>query len=143
MEPDDFNGPAGHSHRGGSRFDLFFYEQVGTRYYLRFTRLALVLVACLTVIPIMAIFALFFTQRRADLKNVNVDITVPPRAPANYESPIIQPPPAVAIPTPPKASRSQRGKEPPRQMPVTPGVNVNAPPTPSPTPSPTPPRPPG
>lgn len=142
MEPDDFNGPAGHSHRGG-RFDLFFYEQVGMRYHLRFTRLALVLVVCLTIIPIVAIFALFLTQRHADLKNVNVDITVPPRAPANYEAPIIQPPPAVAMPTPPKAGRSQRGGEPARQTPATPGVKVNAPPTPSPTPSPTPPRPSG
>ena len=139
MEPDDFNGLARHSHRG-SKFELFFYEQVGTRYYLRFTRLALVLVVCLTVIPILALFALFLTQRHADLKNVNVDITVPSQAPGNYGAPIVQP--TVAMPTPLKAGRSQRGEGAARPMPTAPGLNTNAPLPQSPTPSPTPLRPP-
>ena len=36
---------------------------------LRFTRLALALVVCLTVVPAVAILILFFTQSHADLEN--------------------------------------------------------------------------
>lgn len=140
MRPNEYDNPAGGETRRGGRFELFFYEQVGTRYYLRFTRLALVLVVCLTVVPAVAIFALFVTNSHADLENVNVNISVEPRAPGNYGGPIVMPPPT-NIPTPPKV-RSPRGGDPARQTLAAPTVNANAPPTPSPTPSPTPPRPP-
>jgi hypothetical protein len=126
MQPDEFNGRAEPSRRSGGRFDL------------RFTRLALVLIVCLIVVPIVAIFALF-TRRHADLENVNINTTVPPQAPSNYGGPILQPP--ANMPTPPKV-RSPRGSEPARQTPAIPGLIANTPPTPSPTPSP-PPRPPG
>jgi hypothetical protein len=142
MHPNDQNVQADHESRRSSRFELFFYEQVGTRYYLRFTRLALILVVCLTVISMVAIFALFITNSHADLENVNINVRVEPRAPGNYGGPIVMPPPTT-IPTPPKASRSPRGGEPARQTPAAPGSNANAPPTPSPTPSAMPPRPPG
>jgi hypothetical protein len=128
-------------HRGG-RFELFFWEKVGTRYHLRFTRLALALVVCLTVIPAAAIFAIFFTQSRVDFGDVNVNIRTPPSAPRNYGSPIIQTQPPPMLPTP-RVSRSPRGVEPIRQTPAAPNVNANGPSTPSPTPSPTPPKPPG
>lgn len=137
MRPDEFNEPPGRGRRGDGRFELFFYEQVGVRYYLRFTRLALLLVVCLTVIPAAAIFALFLTNSRADLEVVNVNIRTPPSAPANYGSLIIQTPPPV-MPTVPKVSRSPRGGDPARQTPNALSSNANAPPTPSPTPSPTP-----
>src|SRR5215210_6667756 len=142
MQPDDFNDPARRSRHRGGRFELFFYERIGTRYYLRFTRLALLLVVCLTVIPMVAILALFFTESHADLENVNINIRAHPGAPGNDVRLIIQQPPPAPMPTLPKAGRSQRGGEPTRQTPAAPGVNANAPPTPSPTPSPTPPRPP-
>jgi hypothetical protein len=74
------------------------------------------------------------------LENVNVTITVPPRASGNYGGPIVQPP--ATMPTAPKAGRSPRANEPARQTPTAPGLNANAPSTPSMTPSPTPPRPP-
>lgn len=141
MRPDEFDEPAERSRHRGGRFELFFYEQVGTRYYLRVTRLALVLIVCLTVIPIVAIFALFYTRRHADLENVNINITVPPQSSGNYGGLILQPP--TNIPTPPKASRSPRTGDPAKQAPATPSLNANMPQTPSPTPSPPPPRPPG
>jgi hypothetical protein len=141
MRPNEENIPEKRDSRRGGRFELFFYEQVGSRYYLRFTRLALILVVCLTVIPAVAILALFLTQSHADLENVNINIRAAPREPGNY-APIIQPPPAAALPTPPKAGRSPRVGEPARQTPAAPTINANAPPTPSLTPSPTPPRPP-
>jgi hypothetical protein len=142
MQPDEFNDPARRSQHRRRRFELFFYEQVGTRYYLRFTRLALLLVVCLTVIPMVAICALFFTESHADLENVNINIRAHPGAPGNDIRLIIQQPPPAPMPTLPKVGRSQRGGEPTRQTPAAPGVNANAPPTPSPTPSPTPPKPP-
>jgi hypothetical protein len=140
MSSNDVNGSSGRDARR-RRFELFFYEQVGARYYLRFTRLALLLVVCLTVIPMVAICALFFTESHADLENVNINIRSQSQAPGNDVRLIIQPPPP--MPALPKVGRSQRGGEPARQTPAAPGVNANAPPTPSPTPSPTPPRLPG
>ena len=140
MRPDEYHKPTGRETGSGGRFELFFYEQVGTRYYLRFTRLALILVVCLTVVPAVAILALFLTQRHAVLENVNVNVRVAPQSPGNY-APIIPPP--AALPTPPKAGRSPRVGEPARQTPAAPALNANGPPAPSPTPSPTPPRPPG
>jgi hypothetical protein len=143
MRPDEFNEPPGRGRRGGGRFALFFYEQDrqgGTRYYLRFTSLALALVVCLTVIPAAAIFAIFFTQSRVDFGDVNINMRGEPRAPGNYNR-IIPAPPPPALPTP-RVSRSPRGGDPARQTPAAPNLNANAPPTPSPTPSPTPPKPP-
>lgn len=141
MRPNEQNIPENRDLRRGGRFELFYYERVGTRYYLRFTRLALALVVCLTVIPAVAIFALFLTQRHDDLKNVNINVRVAPREAGNYPQ-IIPPPPATSLPTPPRAGRSPQGSEPARQTPAAPTMNAKAPPTPSPTPSPTPPRPP-
>lgn len=51
MRPDEFNEPPERGRCRGGRFELFFYEHIGTRYQLRFTRLALGLLVCLTVIP--------------------------------------------------------------------------------------------
>jgi hypothetical protein len=93
MRPDEYHNPTGRETRRGSRFELFFYEQVGARYYLRFTRLALLLVVCLTVIPMVAICALFFTESHADLENVNINIRSHSQAPGNDVRQIIQPPP--------------------------------------------------
>jgi hypothetical protein len=140
MRPDDLDEPAERSRHRGGRFELFFYERVGERYYLRFTRLALVLVVCLPVIPIVAIFALFVTQSHADLENVNINVRVPPREPGNYQQ-LIQAPPPAALPNPPKAGRGPRGGDSARQTPAAPGLNANAQTTPTPTPM--LPRPPG
>lgn len=140
MRPNEQNIPEKSDSRRGGRFELFFYEQVGTRYYLRFTRLALVLVVCLTVIPVAAILVIFFTQSRVDFEDVNINMRGEPRAPGNYNH-IIPAPPPPPIATP-RVSRSPRGGDPARQTPAAPNVNANGPPTPSPTPSPTPPRPP-
>lgn len=142
MEPNEIDEPAERDWHRGDRFELFFYEydQARSRYYLRFTRLAIVLVICLTVIPMLAIIALFVTQSHTDLENVNVNVRTAPQTPGNYQQLIKAPPPA-AMPTPPKAGRSPRGGEPARQTPSELGLNANTSPTPSPTPS--PPRPPG
>lgn len=135
MRPNEYDNPADGETRRSGRFELFFYEQIGTRYHLRFTRLALILIVCLTVISMLAIIALFVTQSRTDLENVNINVRVEPRAPGNYGGPIVMPPPTT-IPTPPKVSRSPRRGEPARQTPAAPALNANGTPSPSPTPSP-------
>ena len=139
MRPDEYKSLQEHNSRG-SRLELFFYERVGTRYYLRFTNLSLALVVFLTVIPCVVILALYFKQSRADLDNVNINVRVEPQPPANYGTIVMPPPPA--MPTPPKAGRNLRGGAPAREATAAPGVNANTTLTPSPTPSPTPPKPP-
>ncbi len=141
MPSDDFDEPGGRGRHRGGRFELFFLEQVGgSRYHLRFTRLALILVVCLTVIPCAAILTLYYKQSRAQPEDVNINIRVAPRAP-DINPRLIQPaPPATP---PPKVGISPRVGEPARQTPTASTMNANAPPTPSPTPAPAPPRPPG
>src|SRR5829696_6328327 len=102
MRLDEYHNPTGSNPHHRRRFELFFYEQVGTRYYLRFTRLALLLIVCLTVIPMVAICALFFTESHADLENVNINIRSQSQAPGNDVRLIIQQPPPAPMPTPPK-----------------------------------------
>src|SRR4051812_27883373 len=111
MRPEERNIPGGSNPKRRRGFELFFYESSGNRYYLRFTRLALVLVVCLTVIPAVAIFAIFFTQSRADLGNVNVNIRQP-NVPSNYGGQIIQTTTPPVIPAVPKAGRSPKSVEP-------------------------------
>src|SRR5215210_1337905 len=144
MRPKGYDNQPERDPRRDMRFELFFYEYepVRSRYHLRFTRLALLLIVCLTVIPMVAICALFFSESHADLENVNINIRSQSQAPGNDVRLIIQQQPPAPMPTLSKVGRSQRGGEPTRQTPAAPGVNANAPPTPIPTPSPPPPRPP-
>ena len=123
-------------HRGG-RFALFFYEQVGSRYYLRFTGLALVLIVLLTVVPTSLILALFLWNRSSAPEEINVNIADP--TPDGHVYPAIVPlPPPVTIPRP--IQPSTMPKMPTPQMPSASAVNDNRPSTPSPTPTPTPAR---
>lgn len=138
MHPSDQNAQEGHG-RSDGRFGLFFFEQVGTRYYLRFTRLALILIVCLTLIPIVLLFALYLSRKGGGSKNVNVDIVVPTPAPHDYNKPIIQP---AAPPQRPPKVRQPGASVPPRQTPLAPNGNAGGAFTPSPTPSPTLARPP-
>jgi predicted secreted protein len=142
MSSNDVNGSSRRDAKR-RRLELFFWEKDGTRYHLRFTRLALLLVVCLTVIPAAAIFAILFTQSRVDFEDVNVNIRTPPSAPRNYGSLIIQTTTPPVMPAGPKAGRSPKPVEPIRQTPAAPNVNANRPSTPRPTPLPTPPKPPG
>ena len=121
-----------HPRRGG--FQLFYLEQIGPRHYLRFTRLALILIVCLTLIPIVLLFALYLSRKRSGPKNVNVEIVVPTPAPHDYNKPIIQP--AAPPPTPPKVSTPPGAGVPPRETPIAPNGNASGMFTPSPTPSP-------
>lgn len=140
MRPNEHRTSEEPSPRRLGRFNLFFFERVGSRHYLRFTRLALLLIVCLILIPILLLFTLYLSRKGGGPKNVNVDIVVPRPATHDYNKPIIQP--AVPLPPPPKVS-TQPGASPlPRQTPLVPNGNVGRSFTPSPTPSPTLARPP-
>jgi hypothetical protein len=58
--------------------DLYFYEQIGSRYYLRITRLGLAAIMLLTVVPIMGILFLLAVNTNSPAKNTNVTITTLP-----------------------------------------------------------------
>ena len=137
MHPNDQNTQEGHVRRGGS-LGLFYLEKIGPRHYLRFTRLALLLIVCLVLIPILLLFTLYLSRKRGGPKDVNVDIVVPTQAPYNYNK--IQP--AAPPPTPPKVSGQPGVGASPRQTPLAPNGNASGSFIPSPMPSPTLARPP-
>jgi hypothetical protein len=73
--------------------DLFYYKKVGSRYYFRFTRLALAIIVGLTIGSIIMILGFFFlSDHYSTQEKVNVNITTPN---SSYTpSQIIQPAPA-------------------------------------------------
>ncbi len=116
------------------KFQLIYFERVGSRSYLRFTSLALIMIVCLTVVPTALLFALYLSNRRDGQPNSNVQIIVPP-ASNNYNLPILQPLPPAA--TPPRIRQRELVMPTPR-TPRGSNENGNSPLTPSPTRSPTP-----
>lgn len=82
--------------RGGN--GLFYFEGVGPRLNLRFTRLAVALVVLFTVIPVSALFILFLS--RADPAETKVDVNVRTIPPASALTPPLikqSPPPTQRI----------------------------------------------
>lgn len=136
MHPNEHDIPERRDPRRSGRFALIFYEQIGSRYYMRFTRLAVFLVVLLIVVPMVVIFSLFLRQRNRGPENINVNITAP--TPGGLEYPAIRPLPPP--PTPPKVIQKPVPGAPTRQMPSVPAGNDNKLSTPSPTTSPTPAR---
>lgn len=136
MDPDKRNIPEGNNLQHRRRFELFFFEQVGSRTYLRFTNLALVLVLVLTVGAMAMIIALFLWNSNHEPEETDVNIRPAAQAPTNYNSPLIQPKP---IP-PPKVVQGPLpvpGAPNPLTTP-TPAANDNRVPARSPSPSLTP-----
>ena len=104
--PRDQYGEGGHG-RSGSRFDLFYYEKVGERFYLRLTPLAAALVIALTLLSIGGIAFFYFYNSGRARRTLDVDIRVadPPATPATQSTIIVpaKPPPQaprVITPTP-------------------------------------------
>lgn len=139
MRLDKQHNPAerGRASRAG-RFQLFYFEQVGSRHYLRFTRFALILIVCLILIPVVLLFTFYLTRKGGGPRNVDIDIVAPTPAPRDYNN-IIQP--AAPPRTPPKVRQPGVGVA-PRQTPLAPNGNAGGSFTPSPMPSPTLARPP-
>ena len=125
--------------RRGGRFELFYFEQVGSRSYLRFTKLALFLILFLTVGSMALLLALFYWNRRGDSENenINVNIVSPPHEQQDFNKPIIQRAPP--LPSPPGMVKQPGSSVPTRQMPQSPTATPGVQSTPGPTPSRTPP----
>jgi hypothetical protein len=137
MQPDEqIRLKENRSQKHASSFELFFYEQVGSRYYLRFTRFALVLIVGLTFLSIIMIFVLFLLSDNHDAtKDVNVNLTILP-SPSPYlpEYTLIRqaPPPAL----PPKVAKQPDHKMPAPPRPVVINSNTHERPRPEQTPTP-------
>lgn len=117
---------------GGRSPRLFYFERAGQRARLRFTRLAVILLICLIVVPATTLFVLFLL--RDDPAEMKVDINVRTLPPLEAPSPplIIQPP----TPPPPKPV-TPRSPVPAPSPPITPlaSAETNARPAASPSPS--------
>jgi hypothetical protein len=140
MRPDKHNLPDGNGdyhRRRTPRFELFFWEQVGSRYYLRFTRLALLLLVGIIVIPALLLVALFSWDQRHPAPAVNIDFGKPTPLPT-MPTPITLPSPL----PPPRVVRQPRADVPVRPSPPESNQNADELLTPSPTPRPAPTRPP-
>src|ERR1043165_1015315 len=97
MRVDEQGAPA--EHKSSRNFDLVYFERVGERTTLRFTRLAVALILGLTLISVVAILAIFLIRSRPDgLGNVNVNIAAPAVSPYSTNKPIIRQPPPQSSP---------------------------------------------
>lgn len=128
-------GEGGHG-RSGGRFDLFYYERVGERFYLRLTPLAAALVIGLTLLSIagIAIFYFYNSGRMRRMVDVNIRVADPPAAPASQNTIIVPakpapPPPRVITPTR-RVKKDERGQGPS----ITPHPNPDLKATPAATP---------
>jgi hypothetical protein len=115
MRPRNQYEESGHG-RSGGRFDLFYYERVGERFYLRLTPLAAALVIGLTLLSIAAIALFYFynSGRTRSTPDVNIRVAGPPATPVT-QSTIVVPakplpqPPRVITPTP-RVLKNMRGQ---------------------------------
>lgn len=122
--------------RSSNHFDLFYYEKVGERFYLRLTPLATALILGLTLLSIAGMAFLFFynSGRARPMTDVNVRGANPPAA--TPQNTIIMPakptprPPRVVTPTP-QVRRGERGQEGASPIPL-PSVDIKATPVKSP-----------
>ena len=139
------------------RFELFYHERVGNRYQLRMTYFAVAIVAVLTLIPIVAILAFYFYQKKATPArptdtNIRLDTATP--TPYRFDPgpvPTVRLPPVPtpqlraedlkALPPTPAATPDDAVEQPTRRPTPRPTRPSTPPPAPSssPPPSPTPP----
>jgi hypothetical protein len=120
------------------RLELFYYERWGTRLYLRFTRLGVIIILLLTAVPLAAILLLFLSNQPDE--KINLNVTVPSPSPYSPEKPILQPPPPA--PTLPRVDKQSTSTIPALPSPLTSNRNSNEQILPKQTPQPTPSKPP-
>jgi len=104
---------------------LFFYERKGSRYYLRLTPLAVILIVGLTAVSLAAILIMFLINSRRDpSKDLNLNIVMPSPSPRSPNNPVIrQAPPAAPLPQVYRPSQSNMPAT-PRLSPI-PGTSAN------------------
>lgn len=91
---DQLNQPSGKARRPcRGRFDLFYYEREGDRYYLRFTRFALALFIIFPLLVMLLLAVFFLSGSEHPIRDIDVTIKPPPA-----ETPALRP---ALNPTPP------------------------------------------
>jgi hypothetical protein len=103
MRPDEqYNHSDSQQPHSPKKLELFFFETVGNRSYLRFTKLAVILILCLTLISLVGIFTLFvYNHASSSSEQINVNVrTIPSPSATPFRNVIIQAPPPQS--TPPK-----------------------------------------
>jgi hypothetical protein len=105
------------------RHSLFYFEQVGSRSYLRITRLGIILVLLFTVLPLIDILSLFLVNRSTPPPDVDVIIKPRPVDNNSMHPAIKQPSP----PPTPKAVRQPTSKQPSPPALATPPNKGNTP----------------
>ncbi|HKC63539.1 MAG TPA: hypothetical protein VKB86_07870 [Pyrinomonadaceae bacterium] len=85
------------------KYELFYFEKIGNRTYLRFTWLAVILILFITIIPFVVVLAIFLynqSQNSLDQMNVNIHTASSPDVTTNRN--IIIPMPTQQLPPAPK-----------------------------------------
>jgi hypothetical protein len=116
MQPEERNVPGGNDPQRRRGFEMFYFEQIGSRTYLRFTRLTLFLIVGLIVLSILLLFVLFLSNRRGRPEEVDINVVAPTATPQDYNKPVLQPAPSG--PTPPKVIKPPRAGVPPSPSPI-------------------------
>jgi hypothetical protein len=110
--------------------------KLGSRSYLRLTKLVLYLILFLTLGAITMLLALFVSNRNRKPEEINLNITVPTPVPTNPNKTLLQPVPSP--PAPPKVFQPPGTGISNQRIPSTPPGNYNGMPIPSRTPRPSP-----
>lgn len=101
--------------------DLWFYEQRGSRYYLRLTRFAVALILVPVLLSMVAIVAFYFYKKSTPAKKPDININVS-SAPASPPKTLIKMAPQ---PTPPRVRNRQNVNANNPLIAPTPGRNAN------------------
>ena len=112
---------------------MFFLETFDGRTHLRFTRLGVIVILLLTIIPLIALLVLFLMNSRSPVLDVNTNIRTLP-APSPQTSPIIR----AAPPASPRNRKQPQIITPAPPAPQVKGSNSNGRVAPEPTPRPLP-----
>jgi hypothetical protein len=116
-------------------YSLFYFKQEGQRSYLRFTLFGATVVVLIIVVPVIALFVMFFINSRTPGPEVNTNVTVQPSAPFSPNTPVIRQAP---LPSPAKAIKQPASSMPAQPTLPTPVNNSNKQLAPRQTPQPTP-----
>jgi hypothetical protein len=101
-------------------WELFYYEQVGSRFYLRITPFAIIL---MLVTALIGITIMEFEFRDHPSQEINTNITVPSPSPYSPERTIIKPAPPG--PTPPRIIKQPQATMPKPASTPAPNQNTN------------------
>jgi len=88
------------SKTNNGRFDLWFYQKIGERWYFRVTPFGLIVFILLTLIPVVLLLTLWLVNTSTPNKEVNVNINVPKASPTLPDNTIIK---QIPQPTPMKS----------------------------------------